>query len=144
MEDTINLVSFFLGLWYQKILYNLIAGKLCKTVNLRENRYCSDASLTIGCQAMCRSVYCCEITAPASKRHFSWAVIVAGHTGSVNSNHRLGNRRRRGLLLLNETMKEWFWNGEKSFLQTEKKIFPHFEFEEYGKKVFTLWLSMVQ
>jgi len=48
-----------------------MAGKLCKTVNLRENRYCSDASLTIGCQAMCRSVYCCEITVPASKRHFS-------------------------------------------------------------------------
>ena len=48
--------------------------------------YCSDASLTLCCQAMRRSVYCCEITAHASKRHFSWAVIVAGHTGSVNSN----------------------------------------------------------
>jgi len=44
-----------------------MAGKLCKTVNLRENRYCSDASLTIGCQAMCCSVYCCEITAPCLK-----------------------------------------------------------------------------
>lgn len=29
---------------------------------------CSDASLTLCCQAMRRSVYCCEITAPASKR----------------------------------------------------------------------------
>ena len=72
-----------------------MAGKLCKTVNLRENRYCSDASLTIGCQAMCRSVYCCEITVPASKRHFSWAVIVVGHTGSANCNRKSVNLKMK-------------------------------------------------
>lgn len=32
------------------------------------------------CQAMRHSVKYNRITAPASKRHFKWAVIIAGHT----------------------------------------------------------------